>query len=360
MNSHKTVSFLTLLIVLLLFSACVELPPIDRVGWCDTDVYSQDEGVEMPDFVSDNNSVDDDETANEIIDEDVGAQDFAPVDDDEVIDELTDESTDELPDDDRSPEIGSMVSIPGNSFWQGCRTTVNGSLADTNCFSNENPYHRVSVPSFQIDVYEVTNNYYVQFLNANGNICFENVCIESYSSYSKLSEFGGVWRVDNGFDNYPTVEVTWYGAKAYCEWAGKRLPSESEWELAARGTDERIYPWGDEAATCDYAVMRTETNGCGTDFYWAVGSKPSGISPYGLFDMAGNVSEWVEDDWHTSYGVAGRPDDGTPWIDSPRGPYRMFRGGSWNYGFQYLSTSHRSSHTPRNRWRNRGFRCASE
>ena len=277
--------------------------------------------------------------------------------------ETVDEDT-ETPDSDALPETGSMVTIPGATFWQGCRTDVNGSTADTDCYSGESPYHQVSVPSFKMDAYEVTNAQYIQFLNAEGNICFENECVDSDASttYFKLSETGGVWSVESGFENSPIVEVTWYGAKAYCEWAGKRLPSESEWELAARGTDERLYPWGDETATCDYAVMNDGGNGCGTaaPYYWAVGSKPSGISPYGLFDMAGNVWEWVEDDWHDDYSVTGRPDDGSAWIDSPRGSYRVLRGGSWDGNYQDLRASNRNYGSPANSYNHGGFRCASE
>ena len=317
-------------------------------------------------LIADEDEITDNSQTPDISEQDTNLEnDIEPVvDEDSFVDEIAESDNDtETPDEDGLPETGSMVTIPGNSFWQGCRTTINGNTADPDCSSNESPYHQVSVPSFKMDVYEVTNSHYIQFLNKNGNICFENGCVSTGSLDLKLSESGGVWSIDSGFDNFPVVEVTWYGAKTYCEWAGKRLPSESEWELAARGTDERLYPWGDETATCDYAVMNDEEYGCETvsPYYWAVGSKPNGISPYGLFDMAGNVREWVEDDWHDDYSVAGRPDDGSAWIDFPaRWISRVLCGGSWKHLNQYLRASYRFNLNPELSINYIGFRCASD
>lgn len=322
------------------------------------------------DYMNDEELIDIDSVADKdafvVIDEDeivVADEDAATPDDDAVVvtdeDEIIDEES-ETPDSDILPEIGSMVTIPGNTFWQGCRTGVNGSIPDENCSNNESPYHQVTVPSFKIDVYEVTNSHYIQFLNAHGNVCFpSDVCVRPEPARFKLSESTGVWSVDTGFENFPISGVSWYGAKAYCQWVGKRLPTESEWEFAARGTDERIYPWGDESLSCDYAQYCF----CGSGAEEiAVGSKPLGMSPYGLFNMAGNVQEWVEDDWHDDYNVAGKPDDGSAWIDEPRGNYRVARGYStqnWLYG-SFFRTSSRFKILHNGDLIYKGFRCASE
>ena len=247
--------------------------------------------------------------------------------------------------------VGSMNSIPGNRFWQGCRSADTGKPEDTKCYSNETPSHQVSVPSFKMDVYEVTNLQYIAFLNANK--------LTHSSRDAILLDVNGLWNVASGFENYPVVLVSWSEAKAYCEWAGKRLPSESEWELAARGTDDRLYPWGDERATCEYAVM---DYGCRTEspYYWAVGSKPNGISPYGLFDMAGNVNEFVEDDWHDTYNGAGRPDDGSAWIGEPSSNSRIVRGGCADNNAQDVRASVRIKHYNGCSGTRTGFRCASD
>ena len=138
-----------------------------------------------------------------------------------------------------------------------------------------------------------------------------------------------------GFDpdvlaDYPVVNVTNDMARTYCSWTGKRLCTEAAWEKAARGTEGRRYPWGNEPASCDRAVMHDGGDGCGTGTSYPVGSKPLGASPYGALDMAGNVSEWVKDFYSPSYyqvctSVCNNPQGPSNW-EGPVPEY-SFRGG---------------------------------
>ena len=179
--------------------------------------------------------------------------------------------------------------------------------------------HEVNVPDFEIDVTEVTVKQY-------------RVCVEDSGSCSRATFAGSGIPIDCNSDgsyrlNHPVNCVLWPQAKEYCEWVGKRLCSESEWEKAARGTDGRIYPWGDEPPTCERAIMAqggSAHTGCDEERTWPVGSKPAGM--HGLYDMAGNVWEWVEDDFGS---YENTPDNGEAWIEDPRSSMRIIRGGSF-------------------------------
>ena len=153
---------------------------------------------------------------------------------------------------------------------------------------------------------------------------------------------------------HPINCVDWTQASAYCAWVGGRLPTESEWEYAARdGGKDQIYPWGDASATCEYAVMDDGGDGCGEGRTWPVCSKPKGNTSHGLCDMSGNVWEWVQDWYHSSY--TGAPTDGSAWED-PVGSNRVIRGGSF-YGAAYLRASGRSYASPSAQGGSHGFRC---
>jgi hypothetical protein len=136
------------------------------------------------------------------------------------------------------------------------------------------------------------------------------------------------------------VLVTWDDADAYCRQYGKRLPTEQEWEKAARGTDGRKYPWGNEEPTSRHALFNTTWNGYGT--LAVVGSHEAGASPYGIQDLAGNVWEWTSSDYNES------------------GQYKVIRGGSWNHNANNLRSTNRNNRNPTNRNNNQGFRCAQD
>ena len=214
-----------------------------------------------------------------------------------------------------------MVYVPAGEFLMG---TEDGN-------SDESPEHTIYLDAYWIYKYEVTNAQYRQCIEAG-------VCSGSLNSYPE--------------DNYPAVLIDWYEADTYCTWAGGRLPTEAEWEKAARGDYSRTYPWGEESPSCSLANIQ----GCegGTV---PVGSLPDGTSPYGALDMAGNVWEWVSDRYDEDY-FASSPDT------NPTGPgsgtSRVLRGGSWLSFERDLRTSNRLGDLPVFTYIDRGFRCIIE
>jgi formylglycine-generating enzyme required for sulfatase activity len=239
-----------------------------------------------------------------------------------------------------------MATVEAGPFNMGCNGAV-----DNDCNNNESPYHTVTLSFYQIDIYEVTVSKYQSCID-DGACNNDNGSEPHYYTTTNYSfcNLGA-----SGKDNHPMNCVSWYGAKAYCEWVGKRLLTEAEWEKASRGTDGRIYPWGNEEATCDYAVMYDSGNGCGTNDTMEVGSKPNGVSPYGLYDMSGSVWEWVSDWYGADYYA-------TFSTSNPTGPEsgmtRVLRGGSWvSYPYNLRSSSRRN-YSPTLRDYDVGFRCA--
>jgi formylglycine-generating enzyme required for sulfatase activity len=218
-----------------------------------------------------------------------------------------------------------MVLIPAGPF-------IMGSDSDD---PDEAPQQEVDLPAFEIDLFEVTNAQFAAFVEATG--------------YQTDAEEGGEagWRgfYTEGKDNHPVVKVSWNDAVAYCEWVGKRLPTEAEWEKVARGTDGRIYPWGDE---WDPARLNSYQSGYrGTT---PVGSFADGVSPYGVFDMAGNVWEWTSD-WYLPYSGSNYQD---PYFGEEN---KVNRGGGWFEEPPQVRTSNRNCTSPVAANDDLGFRC---
>ena len=249
-----------------------------------------------------------------------------------------------------TPSEDDMVRIPAGKFWMGCNSRV-----DSKCDADENPYHQVYLDEYWIDRHQVTFGEYRKCVQAGG-------CSAAHASDGECFVWDGKdWdgeRLDPSFmgDEQPVVCVDWSQARAYCTWSTKRFPTETEWEKAARGTDGRKYPWGNEEAICERAVMNDGGQGCSKDRTWPVCSKPKGNSPYGLCDMVGNVSEWVED-WYGEKSYENHPSRNPQCVKSGRD--RVLRGGSWDDISRGLRISNRNWSNPDSRSNLRGFRCAS-
>ena len=232
-----------------------------------------------------------------------------------------------------------MVRIPAGGFWMGCNPEV-----DDDCDDDEKPGRKVWLDEYFIDRTEVTIGQYRACVEAGS-------CKEPRSkSDSKYCNWG-----HSGREDHPINCVDWNQAEAFCRWAGKRLPTEAEWEKAARGTEGRKYPWGNREASCDYAVMDDGGDGCGKDRTWPVCAKERGNSPYGLCDMAGNVWEWVSDWYGEEYYESGATRNPK---GSKYGEYRVLRGGCWGLYPWYLRASSRFRSLPSLRYYGSGFRCA--
>jgi len=212
-----------------------------------------------------------------------------------------------------------MIRVPGATFQMGCNEATDGDCVKTPPTPDELvayyalgelPYHAVTVPTFDIDRTEVTRVAYGACVGAGA--CAD---VDPGTPYA-----------DPATAQRPVTMGGWEVAAAYCAWRTKRLCTEAEWELAARGTDGRRHPWGNDPPTCARAAVTDDAGGeCKQDAPGDVGQHPAGASPYGVLDMAGNVAEWVEDDLHGDY--TGAPADGTAWVDSPRHGFRVTRGG---------------------------------
>ncbi len=223
-----------------------------------------------------------------------------------------------------------------------------------NCYEKELPRTEVKVSPFKIMKYQVTVGAYEKCVR-DGTCNNDHPTGQHYATFTidpSCNLFSGK------SEDHPMNCVSWYGARAFCSWKGMRLPTEAEWEYAARGNDGRIYPWGNEDPSCRYAVMTEESRqwGCGKNETWPVGSKPEGASFFGLKDMAGNLWEWVEDDWFDSNERTEK--DQRARIADPRGSHRVIKGGAYTYGGNSMRSSAGQIYAPYIVRSTNGFRCA--
>ena len=247
------------------------------------------------------------------------------------------------------PAHDDMVRIPAGTFLMGSDKKV-----DRNAYPAEFPQRKVYLDAFDIDKYEVTTVQFLKFVLATNR----NPLID--------------WQYDGGnfqetMASHPVMHVSWFDAEAYCQWAGKRLPTSAEWEKAARGEDGRIYPWGNEPAGLSRANFgRTGLSGPVRDrperllLYppiISVDKYENAVSPYGVFQMAGNVAEWTAD-WYDPHYYKKAPDR------NPKGPekgtQRAFRGGAWIDSTPSVRPAQRNGTDPQTKMNWLGFRCARD
>jgi len=223
--------------------------------------------------------------------------------------------------------------------------------------NDERPTQTVVLSDYYIDLYEVTNAQYAACVE--GGVCG----LPSEMGSDTIRNYYG----NSEYDNYPVIFVSWEDANIYCSWRDARLPTEAEWEKAARGLENRVYPWGN---SLNGNLLNYCDVNCSSEFAQAnpnfddgyadtapVGSYPNGVSPYGLFDMAGNVWEWVSDWYAEDY--YSTLEDG---VENPSGPEdgeaRVLRGGAWNNGRNTVRSSNRTGVFPSRTLSSIGFRCA--
>jgi len=237
------------------------------------------------------------------------------------------------------PLLTDMVIIKGGRFWRG---SEDGSR-------DEKPRHMVNLSSFAIDIHPVTNEQFVRFLEALGGVKDANHNDIIRHRESRIKKNGGKFGVESGYSKHPVVGVTWYGAVAYADWIGKRLPTEAEWEIAARQGEDSIYPTGDD-------IEKTQANFFSSDTTPVMSYAPN---KFGLYDMAGNVYEWIYDWYGYNYYETSAQEP-----DEPKGPlqgvYRVIRGGCWKSVKEDLRSSRRHRNNPGTVNGTYGFRCAAD
>ena len=235
-----------------------------------------------------------------------------------------------------------MVLIPAGPFPMGVP------LGDRDGGRDEYPRHEVYLDAYMIDTYEVTNGRYLEFVKATGHRVPQN----------PINPTRNLWegdRITESIADRPVVNVDWADADAYCRWTGKRLPTEAEWEKAAKGNHDWRFPWGNIEPTTKH--LNYNQRWIGEKTLMPVGSYEAGKSPYGLYDMAGNVWEWVQD-WYDP-----RYYEKTP-KNNPKGPEtgtkRVLRGSGWQNETPTVRIFTRVDSDPAVRNESTGFRCARD
>lgn len=224
-----------------------------------------------------------------------------------------------------------MVDISEGIFSMG--------FDGTQALEDERPLHRVWLDAFAMDLYEVTTTQYALFLGATNR--------------PAPWQWHAVDLAQHG--DRPVIGVDWSDADAYCRWKGKRLPTEAQWEKAARGTDGRLHPWGNQAPTNELANFALGARFSYGQVLMPVRSYEQGKSPYGLYQMAGNVWEWVQD-WYAANYYETSPERNP--LGPEQGQFKVLRGGSWSDLPKYLLTYGRFKLLPDTRNSYTGFRCA--
>jgi formylglycine-generating enzyme required for sulfatase activity len=209
----------------------------------------------------------------------------------------------------RAARADGIMLIQAGAFWMGSDDGA----------PDERPLHRVFVRDFWLDRHKATNREVALFLEARGLRSAEGMdYFDAGDPDARIHRRDGRFTADPGFEDHPAVEVSWYGARDYCLWRGKRLPTEAEWEKAARGADRRRYPWGDAPPGREHAVFGRPYNA--TD---RTDGRPSGAGPTGVLDLLGNLREWTASEYRP---YPYRPDDGRE-MAGPRAA-RVVRGAS--------------------------------
>ena len=241
---------------------------------------------------------------------------------------------------DIEPIQSEMVVIHGDEFVIGSEHGAR----------DERPVHKIKLYNFAIDTHPVTNEQFVRFLEAMGGEKDRNNNDIIGLKESRIHKRSGKYHIESGYAKHPVVGVTWYGAVAYSKWVGKRLPTEAEWEIAAKGAlNDAMYPTGSN-------IERSQSNFFSTDTTSVMSYPPNG---YGLYDMPGNVYEWCQD-WYAynAYDVSSQEPE------NPKGPiqgvYRVLRGGCWKGVQEDLRCAHRHRNNPGAINSTYGFRCATD
>jgi formylglycine-generating enzyme required for sulfatase activity len=224
--------------------------------------------------------------------------------------------------------VDEMVYVPQGPFWMGCREGQDTDKEITGlCPAEELPYRQVTLDAYWIDQFEVSKGDYRACMEAG--VCAEPFLWDAEDYEGPIGE--GMWVP--GSDTFPVGSVSWSDAASFCTWVGKRLPTEAEWEKAARGTDGRKYPWGNDMPTCDlanYATINVEDCPEQQEEYpilSPVGFFPAGVSVYGALDMTGNVKEWTNDGMQDGVGYENLPAENPTGVEADN--LRVFRGGGY-------------------------------